>query len=108
MEITYDEFSKMELRVATILSAEKVEGADRLYRLSIDLGSEKRTLVAGIAQHYTAEELLGRQIVVVANLAPRAMKGVVSQGMLLAAQGPGGKLSLVSLDRKLENGSTVR
>lgn len=108
MEITYDEFAKIELRTATILSAEKVEGADRLYRLSIDLGSEKRTLVAGIAQHYSAEELLGRQIVVVANLAPRALKGVVSQGMLLAAQGPDGSLSLVSLDRKLENGSIVR
>ena len=108
MEITYDEFSKIELRVATILSAEKIEGADKLYKLSVDLGAEKRTLVAGIAQHYVPEELAGKQIVVVANLAPRTMKGVSSQGMLLAAQSPGGTLSVVTLEKKIENGSTVR
>ena len=108
MEITYDEFSKTELRVATILSAEKIEGADKLYKLSVDLGEEKRTLVAGIAQHYTPEELTGKQIVVVANLAPRPLKGVVSQGMLLAAQSPDGKLSVVTLSREVPNGSVVR
>lgn len=108
MEITYDEFSKLELRVATILSAEKIEGADRLYKLSVDLGSEKRTLVAGIAQHYTPEELAGKQIIVVANLAPRTMRGVTSQGMLLAAQSPEGTLSIVSPGRAVANGSTVR
>ena len=108
MEITYDEFSKIELRAATVLSAEKIEGADRLYKVSIDLGSEKRTVVAGIAQHYTPEELVGKRIVVVANLVPRTLKGVASQGMLLAAQSPDGRLSIVSLDREVPNGSTVR
>ena len=108
MEITYDEFSKIELRAATVLSAEKIEGADRLYKVSIDLGSEKRTVVAGIAQHYTPEELVGKRIVVVANLVPRTLKGVASQGMLLAAQSPDGRLSIVSLAREVPNGSTVR
>ncbi|VVC01005.1 Methionine--tRNA ligase [uncultured archaeon] len=108
MEITYDDFAKLELRIATILSAEKIEGADKLYKLLVDLGAEKRTLVAGIAQHYTPEELSGKQIVVVANLAPRALKGVTSQGMLLAGQSPDGTLSIVCPERKLQNGSTVR
>ena len=108
MEISYDDFSKIELRVATIVSAEKVENTDKLYKLSIDMGTEKRTLVAGIAQHYTADELVGKQIIVVANLAPRTMKGITSQGMLLAAEAPDGKLSVVSPSREMPNGSTIR
>lgn len=83
--ITYDDFSKLDLRVARILSAEPVPGASKLLKLRISLGSEERTLAAGIAEYYAPEELVGRKIVVVANLAPRVIRGVESQGMLLAA-----------------------
>lgn len=108
MEITFDEFMKLELKVGTILSAEKVPGADRLYKLTVDTGSEKRTLVAGVAQHYSATELVGRQIAVVANLAPRALRGIASQGMLLAAEGEAGGLAILSPDKRVPNGAKIR
>ena len=81
------EFAKLDLRVAQILDAQKVEGADKLLQLQIDLGSEKRQIVAGIAQHYGAEDLIGKKVVVVANLKPAKIRGVESRGMLLAASG---------------------
>src|SRR6266540_5799222 len=83
--ITIEEFGKVELRVATIKAAEPHPNADRLLVLKIDLGTEERQLVAGIRAHYTPEELVGKQIVVVANLQPVTLRGVESQGMLLAA-----------------------
>jgi methionyl-tRNA synthetase len=83
--ITIDDFAKVELRVAQILVAERVPKADKLLRLEIDLGYEKRQILAGIAQHYEPEKLIGRKIVIVANLAPRKMRGLESNGMLLAA-----------------------
>jgi len=107
-EVTFEEFSKLELKVGTVLSAEKVPGADRLYRLSVDIGGEARTLVAGVAQHYLPEQLVGRQIVVVANLAPRALRGITSQGMLLAAEGENGGIAIISPDKKVPNGAKVR
>ena len=89
-QITIDDFAKVELRVAQILVAERVPKADKLLRLEIDLGYEKRQILAGIAQHYEPEKLIGRKIVVVANLAPRKMRGLESNGMLLAASLEGG------------------
>jgi methionyl-tRNA synthetase len=88
--ITIDDFAKVELRVAQILVAERVPKADKLLRLEIDLGYEKRQILAGIAQYYEPEKLIGRKIVVVANLAPRKMRGLESNGMLLAASLEGG------------------
>jgi methionyl-tRNA synthetase len=83
--ISIDDFAKVELRVAQILVAERVPKADKLLRLEVDLGYEKRQILAGIAQHYEPEKLIGRKIVIVANLAPRKMRGLESNGMLLAA-----------------------
>lgn len=106
--ITIDEFSKVELRLARILEADKVQGADKLLKLQVDLGDEKRQIVAGIAQHYTPEQLVGKTIVVVANLKPAKLRGEISQGMLLAASDASGRLSLVTVDDDLPAGSIVR
>ena len=83
--ISIDDFAKVELRVAQVLVAERIPKADKLLRLEVDLGYEKRQILAGIAQHYEPEKLIGRKIVIVANLAPRKMRGLESNGMLLAA-----------------------
>jgi methionine--tRNA ligase beta chain len=91
--ISYDDFSKLDLRVAKILEAEAVEGSDKLLKLKIRVGTEERTLVAGIGQHYAPDEVLGKKIIIIANLEPRKIKGIESQGMLLAAaQEEAGKL----------------
>jgi methionyl-tRNA synthetase len=87
-QITIDDFAKVELRVAQILVAERVPKADKLLRLEVDLGYERRQILAGIAQYYEPEKLVGRKIVIVANLAPRKMRGLESNGMLLAASLP--------------------
>jgi tRNA-binding protein len=86
--ITYDDFAKLELRVATVLDCKPHPNADKLLVLQIDLGTEQRQICAGLRQHLAPEALVGKQIVVVANLAPRMMRGEVSQGMLLAATDP--------------------
>ncbi len=104
--ITFDEFQKLDLRVAKILEAERVEGADRLLRLQITIGTEERQIVAGVAQHYDPGDLVGRQIVVVANLVPAKIRGVESQGMLLAASGDEG-LTLLRPDTEMPPGSRV-
>lgn len=107
-EITIDDFAKIDLRAGTILSAEKVEKADKLLKLEIDLGFEKRTVVSGIAEHYKPEDIVGKRVTVVANLAPRKMRGIESKGMILMAQNDEGKLIFVApLDEAL-NGSEVR
>ncbi len=107
--IQYDDFAKVQLRVATILQAEPVEKSKKLMRLQVDLGSEKRQILAGIKEHYTAEQLVGRQIVVVVNLAPReVIKGEVSNGMLLAASDSTGKLVVVSPSAEITAGAEVR
>lgn len=105
--ISYDDFKKMDLRVAQIKECEEVPGADRLYKLTIDVG-EERQIVAGIKMHYTREELLGKKIIIVANLEPRTLRGIVSHGMLLAASNEG-KTSVVLLtpDKDIVNGATV-
>ncbi|HEU4902472.1 MAG TPA: methionine--tRNA ligase subunit beta, partial [Flavisolibacter sp.] len=107
-EIVYEDFDKLDLRIGTILTAEKVQKADKLLKLEVDLGFEKRTIVSGIAQHFTPEELLNKQVIVVANLAPRKMRGIESQGMILTAEEPGGKLILVNPDSMAQNGANVK
>ncbi len=98
-EIDYDDFAKVELRVAEIVEAERIPKADRLLRLVLRVGEERRQIVSGIAQHYTPEELIGKRIVLVANLKPKKLRGVESHGMLLAATAEDGSLSLVTLDK---------
>ena len=106
-EIQFDDFAKIDLKVGTILSAEKVAKADKLLKLEIDLGFEKRTVVSGIALHFSPEDIVGKQVVVVANLAPRKMRGIESNGMILMAEDGEGKLKFVSPDAVVNNGSGV-
>ncbi len=104
--ISYDEFKKLDIRVALVEKVEKVPKADKLYKLSIDLGTEKRTLVAGLAEHYKIEDLQGKKIVVLTNLEPRKLKGILSKGMLLAAV-DNDKVSILILDRDLPPGARI-
>jgi len=106
-EIQYDDFAKLDLKVATITAAEKVAKADKLLKLEVDLGFEKRTIVSGIALHFSPDDIVGKQVVVVANLAPRKMKGIESNGMILMAEDKDGKLKFVNPDEKTGNGSPV-
>jgi len=106
-EIVYDDFAKLDLRVGKILQAEKVEKADKLLKLEVDLGFEKRTVVSGIALHYKPEDIIGKQVIVVANLAPRKMRGIESKGMILMAEDGSGKLHFVSPENPTEPGSNV-
>src|SRR5436190_14323250 len=106
--IVYDDFAKIELRVATVLECKPHPNADKLLVLQIDLGTEKRQICAGLRQHYQPEQLVGKQIVVVANLAPRTMRGEISNGMLLAAtDGATGKVIFVSPSEGAAAGSKV-
>jgi methionyl-tRNA synthetase len=107
-EIQFDDFAKIDLRTGIILSAEKVEKADKLLKLEVDLGFEKRTIVSGIALYFTPEEIIGKQVVVVVNLAPRKMRGIESNGMILMAEDSNGKLHFVSPENKIIPGSEVR
>ncbi len=105
--IVFDDFAKMDIRVGTVLEAEKVAKTKKLMKLLIDTGIEKRTLVSGIAEYFTAEEVVGRQVCVLLNLEPRKLRGIESQGMVLMAQNAEGKLVFVSPEEVLNNGSTV-
>jgi methionyl-tRNA synthetase len=106
--ISIDDFRNLELRVATITAASPHPNADRLLVLTIDLGSEQRQLVAGIRAHYQPEDLIGKQIIVVANLQPATLRGVQSQGMLLAASDDQGRLAIVTPERPVANGAQVK
>jgi len=106
-EIQFPDFDKLDLRTGIILEAEKVAKADKLLKLQVDLGFEKRTIVSGIALHFKPEDIVGRQVVVVVNLAPRKMKGIESNGMILMAEDKLGKLHFVSPEGKMEAGSIV-
>jgi methionyl-tRNA synthetase len=106
--ITIDDFMNIELRTARIQSAERVEGTDKLMRLIVDIAGEERQLVAGIAKSYDAAELPGMKIVVVANLKPATIRGVVSNGMVLAASDADGNPTLVTFDTWMESGCQVR
>jgi len=107
LTIQYDDFAKLDLRAGTIVSAEKVEKADKLLKLQIDLGFETRTIISGIAQHFKPEEIINKQVVVVANLAPRKMRGIESNGMILMAEDANGKLHFINPEDKIDAGSAV-
>ncbi len=106
-EIGYDDFAKLELRAGTVIACEKVEKADKLLKVEVDLGAEKRTILSGIAMHYKPEELVGKQVIVVTNLAPKKMRGIESQGMILTAEDSDGKLQLLKPDNPVAPGSNV-
>ena len=106
-EITFDDFAKIDLKIGTIVVAEKVEKADKLLKLQVDLGTEIRTIVSGIALHFSAEDIVGKQVTVVTNLAPRKMRGIESNGMILMAEDKLGKLYFVSPTTVIDNGSGV-
>ena len=105
--ISFEEFQKVELKVAKVLSAEKVEKSNKLLKLQIDLGGETKQLVAGIAQQYTPESIVGREVIVVANLEPRVVFGVESQGMLLAASSAEGPVLLMP-EKEVPPGSGIK
>ncbi|MCB9301378.1 MAG: methionine--tRNA ligase [Lewinellaceae bacterium] len=107
-EIQYEDFSKLDLRTGTILAAEKVPKADKLLKLTVELGSEQRTIVSGIAQHFKPEELPGQPVVIVANLAPRTLKGIESQGMILTAENEKGELVFVNAPKGWGDGFGVK
>lgn len=106
-EISIDDFFKVDLRVATVLECEAIPKADKLLKLQLDLGYEKRQVVSGIAKHYKPEELIGKKVIVVANLKPVKLRGELSQGMILAGE-KDGFLTLATVDEKLENGAQVK
>lgn len=104
--ISFEEFQKIDLRVGKVIEAENVEGSEKLLKLKIDLGREIRQIVAGIAQFYKPEDLIGKEIIVVANLEPKVLRGLESQGMLLAAEA-NGKISLLIPDQKVPPGAKI-
>ena len=107
-EITFDEFSKMDLRVGTITEAEKIEKADKLLKLTVDTGIDVRTVVSGIAEHFKPEEVIGQKVSILLNLAPRKIRGVESQGMILMAETDQGELAFVSPNKEINAGNTIR
>lgn len=106
-KISLTDFQKIDLRIAKILEAEKIENTEKLLKLTIDLGEEKRTIVSGIGEFYQPQELVNKEIVVVANLEPKIIKGIESQGMLLAAVDSQGKISLLIPDTFIEPGTKI-
>ena len=106
-EVTYDDFAKLDLRVATVVACEKVEKADKLLKLTLEVGTETRTVVSGIALHFSPEEVVGKQVLLLANLAPRKMRGIESQGMILMAEDADGKLVFMSPSNAVASGSGV-
>lgn len=106
-EIQFDDFTKIDLRTATILTAEKVEKADKLLKFSVDTGVDVRTVVSGVAESFTPEECVGKQVMILLNLAPRKIRGIESQGMLLLTTKPDGKLAFVTPDVPVENGVEI-
>lgn len=106
-KINYEQFQQVELRAATIMTAERVEGSEKLLRLRVALGEEERQILAGIGKRYVPEELIGRQIIIVANLEPRMLMGLESQGMLLAADSPDGPVLLMP-DHEVPSGSRIK
>lgn len=105
--IEYDDFAKMDIRVGTILAAEKVAKTKKLLKLTIDTGIDQRTIVSGIAEYYSPEEIIGKQVSVLVNLAPKALKGIESQGMILMAENLDGSLSFISPEKPIKNGGTI-
>jgi methionyl-tRNA synthetase len=106
--VTFDDFTKIDIRTATILEAEKVPKTTKLLKLKIDTGIDIRTIVSGIAEYYEPEGIIGRQISIVANLEPRKIKGIESKGMILMAEDNNGKLVMVAPVDKVNNGSMIK
>lgn len=107
--ISFGDFAKVELVVGKIVECEPVDGSDKLYKLKVKIGGEERTLASGLAKFYAPDELLGKKIVVVANLEPKKIRGIESHGMLLAAEDGEGRLALLVLDNdEVKDGSQVR
>lgn len=106
--IAFDDFGKIDIRVGTVLEAEKVPKTKKLLKLKIDTGLDKRTVVSGIAEYYKPEDLIGRQVSILVNLEPKKLKGIESQGMILCAENADGSLSIVSPDQKIKNGAEVK
>jgi methionine--tRNA ligase beta chain len=105
--ISFEDFQKIDLRIGKILEVEKIEESEKLFKLIVDLGNEKRQLVAGIAKYYKLEDLIGKEIVVVANLEPKKIMGIESQGMLLAADVEGEPVILIP-EKEIPPGSIIR
>jgi len=106
--IEFDEFGKMDIRVGTVLEAEKVAKTKKLLKLKIDTGIDKRTVISGIAEYYEPKDLIGKQVSILVNLEPKKLRGIESQGMILCAENADGSLSIVSPDQKVKNGSEVK
>ncbi len=104
--INYDHFAKLNIRIGTVIEAEKIENTDKLMKLLVNFGDEKRTIVSGIAEWYSPEDLVGKQVPVLINLEPRKLKGVESQGMILAAD-EDGKAILLNPIKKIPDGTPV-
>ena len=107
-QITYDEFMKVQLKTAEVVEAEKIEKSEKLLRLKVKIGSEERQVIAGIAKHYQPEEIIGKKVVIVANLKPAKLMGQESQGMILAVESSDGTLKVVSVDDSVETGIRVK
>ena len=106
-EIVFDDFAKLDIRIGTVMAAEKMEKSNKLLKLTINSGLDTRTILSGIAQHYSPEEMIGKQVTFIANLAPRKMMGLESQGMILMAEDKDGKLKLIRTQDDVTPGSTV-
>jgi methionyl-tRNA synthetase len=107
-ECTFDDFMKLDMRVGTVLECTKVPKADKLLQFKIDDGLETRTILSGIAKHFNPEELVGKQVCFIANLPPRTMRGIVSEGMILSAEDNEGKLSLLTVAPTAKPGSEIK
>ncbi|NNM16786.1 MAG: methionine--tRNA ligase subunit beta [Bacteroidia bacterium] len=107
-EAKFEDFAKLEFKIGTILEAEPVEKTDKLLKLIVDTGDMKRNIVSGIAQEYSADEIVGKQVSVLTNLQPKKIRGILSQGMILMAEDEKGKLAFVSPDKAMGNGCTIR
>ncbi len=107
MNISYEQFSQCDLRVVTILSCERIEGSDKLLKLKVALDTEERQVIAGIGKYYEPENLIGRQVVIIANLEPRTLMGHESQGMLLATDDAEGKPVICSPEHSVQTGAKI-
>jgi methionyl-tRNA synthetase len=106
--IAFEDFQKMDIRIATILEAERIPKTKKLLKLKVDTGADVRTVVSGIAESYNPEDAVGKTVIMLANLAPREIKGVESQGMILMAENANGELSFLTPDRLMNPGNEVK
>src|SRR5690625_3878028 len=106
--IAFDDFMKVDMRVAEVLKAEKVKNTDKLIKMQLDIGSEKRQVISGIAEFYSPEELVGKKVICVTNLKPVKLRGEMSEGMVLSGEDQYGKLVLATIEADLPNGSVVK